>query len=50
LNQWNQIQKVKTLIEQDMFDAAILQRELISSDMSQEPDVVWIDEQLQSSK
>ena len=49
LNDWNQIQKVKTLLEQDMVDAARIQRANIASQYNQEPDVVWIDEQLRNA-
>lgn len=46
LNHWNQIQKVKTLLEQEMFEAARIQRQQIPIRFHQEPDVIWIDEQL----
>ena len=49
LDDWNQIQKVKTLLEQDMVDAARIQRANIASQYNQEPDVVWIDEQLRNA-
>ena len=46
LNHWNQIQKVKTLLEQEMISAAKKQRSQIPEQFNQEPDVIWIDEQL----
>ena len=46
LNHWNQIQKVKTLLEQEMIEAAKIQRSQIPERFNQEPDVIWIDEQL----
>ena len=49
LDDWNQIQKVKTLLEQDMVEAARIQRSNIASRYNQEPDVVWIDEQLNNA-
>lgn len=47
LDDWNLIQKIRTLIEQEMWDAAIIQRKKLSSKYDIEPDVRWIDEQLQ---
>lgn len=48
LEHWNLIQKIKTLIEQEMFEAASIQRKQIDNQYSEEPDVVWIDEQLKN--
>ena len=49
LEHWNLIQKIKTLIEQEMFEAASIQRKQIDNQYREEPDVVWIDEQLKSN-
>lgn len=46
LDNWGQIQKITTLIEQDMFEAARIQRQKLPGDLRSEPEVVWIDEQL----
>jgi len=47
LDNWGQIQKVTTLIEQDMFEAARIQRHKIPERFISEPEVIWIDEQLE---
>ena len=46
LDNWGQIQKVTILIEQDMFEAARIQRHKIPERFRKEPEVIWIDEQL----
>ena len=50
LDHWSQIQKIKTLIEQEMFEAARIQRTQIANQYSQEPDILWIDEQLTNNR
>lgn len=47
LDHWNLIQKIRTLIEQEMWDAAVIQRNKLPGTFDSEPDVRWIDEALQ---
>ncbi len=47
---WAQIEKIKTLISQEMFIAAKIQRDKLPTSLKSDPEVQWIDQQLSNVK
>ncbi len=46
IDSWAQIEKIKTLISQEMFAAAKIQRDKLPESVESDAEVLWIDQQL----